>query len=139
LSSDERRRVAYTTFLLLLEFAAGCQVVLMLVARRDDVSKGFVKMGAVLVPLTVLPALWLASTFSGVTEVADYPLDGDWLLPLRVTLALFSLLSLVYTLLVWRNGCRHRHPGVGAAATGVAAIALTAGHVRLPTGDLGRC
>jgi hypothetical protein len=124
----------YTTFLLLLEFAVGCQVILMLVAQRDDVSKGFVKMGAVLVPFTALPAFWLASTFAGVDAVADYPLDGDWLLPVRVVLAGFSVLSVVYNLLVWRERLPQSVPwGWATAAAGVAAIALTAGYVRLPT------
>ena len=124
----------YTTFLLLVEFAVGCQIVLLLAALRGDVSKGFLKMSAILVPLTALPALWIAGTFSGTTDVADYPLDGDWLTPARVVLAAFVLLSLVYNWLVWRERLRASLPWGGLAAlAGVACIAVVAAYVRLPT------
>ena len=77
----------YTTFLLLLEFAAGCMAVLLLAQLKGEVSKGFLKMGAILIPVTAIPALWTTAAFGGATEIADYPLAGDWRLPPRLTLA----------------------------------------------------
>lgn len=124
----------YTTFLLLLEFAAGCQAVLLLAQFRGEVSKGFLKMGAILVPCTALPALWVTATFTGVSEVAGYPLDGDWLLPTRVALALFSLTSLVYNWFIWREQPGPARPwGIATTAAGIVTVALAAAYVRLPT------
>ena len=124
----------YTTFLLLLEFAAGCQAVLLLAALRGDVAKGFLKMSAILVPLAGLPALWIAASFGGVAEVADYPLDQDWLLPARVMLAAFGLLSIVYNWLIWRERLDAARPwGWATTAAGVAAIAVAAAYVQRPT------
>src|SRR5918997_537825 len=93
----------YTTFLFLLEFAAGCMAVLLVAQIRGEVAKGFLKMGAILVPLTALPALWVASGFGGVAEVADYPLAESWLMPSRIALSVFSLLSIVYNWFIWRE------------------------------------
>ena len=124
----------YTTFLLLLEFSVGCQAVLLLTAGRTDVSKGFLKMAAILVPLAALPALWIAAAFGGVAEVADYPLDEDWLLPTRIALAAFSLLSLVYNWFIWREQSVPARPvGWLTTAAGVASVALAAAYVQLPT------
>jgi len=124
----------YTTFLLLLEFAAGCQAVLLLAELRGDVSKGVLKMSAILVPLAALPALWIAASFGGVAQVADYPLDQDWLLPARVALAAFSLLSLVYNWLIWRERLGAARPwGWATTAAGVAAVAVAAAYVQRPT------
>jgi drug/metabolite transporter superfamily protein YnfA len=124
----------YTTFLLLLEFAAGCQVMLALVVWRGDVSKGFIKMGAVLAPVAAILTLWVTAQFSGASSVADYPLDSSWLLPARLALALFALLSLVYNWFVWREQLeRARLWGWATAIAGVAVIALAAAYVRLPT------
>lgn len=124
----------YTTFLLLLEFAAGCQAVLLLAQLRGEVSKGFIKMGAILVPFAIVPALWITSIFAGATEVADYPLDESWLLPVRLACAAFALLSIVYNWFVWREQLERSKPfGWAATVAGVAAIALVAGYVRLPT------
>ena len=124
----------YTTFLLLLEFAAGCQAVLLLAALRGDVSKGFVKMGAVLVLAVAVPALWVTGTFSGSNTVADYPLDEAWLLPTRLALTAFALLSLVYNLFVWRERLDRAKPwGWATTIAGGLAIALAAAYLRLPT------
>jgi hypothetical protein len=124
----------YTTFLLLLEFAVGCQAILLFAALRGDVSKGFLKMSAILVPLTALPALWITATFTGVTEVADYPLDESWLAPTRIALAVFAIASLVYNWFVWREQPGPAKPwGWATTLAGVAAIALAAAYVRLPT------
>src|SRR5215208_4757029 len=136
-SNGRRMNVAalpYTTFLLLLEFAAGCQAVLLLSELSGDVSKGFLKMSAILVPLAGLPALWIAASFCGVAEAADYPLDQDWLLPARVALAVFGLLSLVYNWLIWRERLGAARPwGWATTAAGVAAIAVAAAYVQRPT------
>lgn len=124
----------YTTFLFLLEFAAGCMAVLLVAQIRGEVAKGFLKMGAILVPLTALPALWVTSGFAGKAAVADYPLDEGWLLPMRVALAAFTLLSLLYNWFIWREQPGPAVPsGWAAAAAGVASIALAAGYVQLPT------
>jgi hypothetical protein len=124
----------YTTFLLLLEFAVGCQAILLLAALRGEVSKGFLKMGAILVPFAALPALWVTATFTGVTEVADYPLDDAWLLPTRIALAAFSLSSLVYNWYIWREQPRPAMPwGWATTVAGIATVALAAAYVRLPT------
>jgi hypothetical protein len=124
----------YTTFLLMLEFAVGCQVMLLLMARRTDVSKGFLKMGAILVPLAALPALWITSTFVGTTVVADYPLDETWLLPVRIAVAAFALLSIVYNWFIWREQPERASPwGWTTGVAGVVGIALVAAYVRLPT------
>jgi hypothetical protein len=124
----------YATFLLLLEFAAGCQAILLLTAVRGDVSKGFLKMAAILVPLTALPALWIAASFGGVTEVADYPLDETWLLPTRIALAAFGLLSLLYNWFIWREQPAPARPvGWLTAAAALASVALAAAYVQRPT------
>ena len=124
----------FTTFLLLLEFAAGCQAVLLLAALRGDVSKGFVKMGAILVLATALPALWVTATFTGVTEVADYPLDERWLLPMRAAMAVFALLCVAYSWFVWRERLETaKFWGLVTALAGVGTIALAAAYLRLPT------
>jgi hypothetical protein len=124
----------YTTFLLLLEFAVGCQVILTLVVWRGDVSKGFIKMGALLVPLAAILALWVTASFSGAATIGDYPLDAPWLMPARVALALFTLLSLLHNWFVWRERMDQARPwGWATAVAGVAVIALAAAYVRLPT------
>ena len=124
----------YTTFLLLLELAAGCQAVLLLAALRGDVSKGFVKMGAILVLATAVPALWVTATFTGVTEVADYPLDERWLLPMRAAMAVFALLCVAYNWFVWRERLETaKFWGLATALAGVGTIALAAAYLRLPT------
>lgn len=124
----------YTTFLLLLEFAAGCMAVLLLAQLKGEVSKGFLKMGAILIPFTAIPALWTTAAFGGATEIADYPLAGDWLLPTRLVLAGFCVLSLVYNFLVWREKLdASRFWGWATTAAGILTIALAAAYVQLPT------
>jgi len=124
----------YTTFLLLLEFAVGCQLLMLVVEQRQDVSKGFLKMAAILVPCTALPALWVAGTFSGVTEVADYPLADAWLQPTRLALAAFGLLSIVYNWFIWRERVGTARPwGWATTIAGLMAIGFTAAYVQRPT------
>jgi hypothetical protein len=124
----------YTTFLLLLEFAVGCQAVLMLAAWRGDVSKGFIKMGAVMVLAVAVPMLWVTNVFSGGPSVADYPLDPDWLTPTRIVAAVFLLLSAVYNWFVWRERLDSAMLwGWATAAAGIVVVALASAYVRLPT------
>jgi len=128
----------YTTFLLLLEFAAGCQAVLMLAVLKGEISKGFIKMSAVLVLATAVPALWITNILGGVDVVADYPLATEWLTPLRVVVAAFLVLSALYNLLVWREYLEPSKPlGWLTAAAGAVAIVLAAAYVQLPTWGYG--
>jgi hypothetical protein len=124
----------YTTFLLLLEFAAGCMAVLLLAQLKGEVSKGFLKMGAILIPFTALPALWTTAAFGGATEIADFPLAENWLLPTRVMLAGFATLSVLYNWFIWREKEEASRPwGWATTIAGVAAIALAAAYVQRPT------
>lgn len=124
----------YTTFLLLLEFAVGCMAFILLAQLRGEVSKGFLKMGAILVPLTSLPALWITAGFAGKAEVADFPLAEDWLLPTRIAVAVFTLASLIYNWYIWREQQEPARPaGYAATLLGVASIALAAAYVQRPT------
>src|SRR5262245_66477683 len=120
----------YTTFLLLLEFAVGCQAVLMLAAWRGDVSKGFIKMGAVMVLAVAVPMLWVTNVFSGGPSVSDYPLDPEWLTPTRIAAAVFLVLSAVYNWFVWRERMDTAMLwGWATAIVGVGTVALASAYV----------
>lgn len=126
----------YATFLLFLEFAVGIQVVLLVPQFRaqGQVSPGFLKMGAVLSLFGAALALWLTSWLRTSGDVSGYPLDGDFTRPMRVAVAIFFALAILFNWFVWREDVpRSQQVGVVASVFALIALALAAAVVRLPT------
>lgn len=124
----------YATFLLLLEFAVGTQVVLLVPQFRGQVSPGFLKMGALMALCGAGLALWVGTVLPATGDVAGYPLDGRYTGPMRAAVATFFLLTLPLNWFLWREDAgRGRVLGIIAAAAALLALVLTAAVVRLPT------
>jgi hypothetical protein len=126
----------YATFLLFLEFAAGCQIVLLLpqFRGREQVSPGFLKMGAVLALSVALLALWVSFALPSGDEISGYRLDDGLVAPMRVAVLVYCLLCGVVNLFIWRNQMDlGRRSNVVASVAAFIAIVLAAAVVRLPT------
>lgn len=127
----------FATFLLFLEFAVGTHVMLLLpqYRGRDDVSPGFIKMGAIMGFSVALLALWAASALPGGDVISGYRLDQTFSAPARMATLIFTVLSGIVLAMVWRNDVQARAKPVNAVTSvfGLAAIALTAAMIRLPT------
>lgn len=124
----------FATFLLLLEFAAGTQLVLLVPQFRGQVSPGFLKMGALMAFAVGCLALWAAAALSIGGDVAGYPLDGRFGGPMRVAATVYVVLSAVTAWLIWRERLGPgRTANLAATAAGLATILLAAAVVRLPT------
>jgi hypothetical protein len=124
----------FATFLLLLEFAAGTQAVLLVPQFRGQVAPGFLKLGALMALCGAGLALWTTAALPSGGEVAGYPLDERFLGPMRAAVTAFFLLTLPTTWFIWREDpARGRALGVMTAAVAVSALVLAAAVVRLPT------
>src|SRR5688572_12178443 len=126
----------YATFLLFLEFAVGTQVVLLVpqFRARGQVSPGFLKMGALMSLSGAALALWVTSALRTSGDVAGYPLDGDFTGPMRMAVAIFFALTILFNWYVWREDePRSKQVGVVTSAFALIALALAAAVVRLPT------
>lgn len=126
----------YATFLLLLEFAVGTQVVLLMPQFRaqGQVSPGFLKMGALLALSGAVLALLVTSSLRSSGDVAGYPIDGSLVGPMRVGVAVFLALGIVFNWFIWREDVSWgRILGVVTAAAAIVALMLAAAVVRLPT------
>ncbi|MBI2760033.1 MAG: hypothetical protein HYX51_01240 [Chloroflexi bacterium] len=126
----------YATFLLFLEFAAGCQIVLLLpqFRGREQVSPGFLKMGAVLALSVALLALWVSFALPAGDEISGYRLDDRFAGPMRAAVLVYCLLCGIVNWFNWRNQIdRGRWSNVVASVAAFVAIVLAAAVVRLPT------
>jgi hypothetical protein len=124
----------FATFLLLLEFAAGTQAVLLVPQIRGQVSPGFLKMGAVMAFAGAALALWTTTALPTGAEVAGYRLDPSFIGPMRAAVAVFALLSLVTLAFVLREDERRgRVLNAVASLAALVALALAAAVLRLPT------
>jgi hypothetical protein len=122
-----------TLLLLLTEFSVGCLVAVLVIDSRGMVPAGFVKLSAFVIvtsaSLAVVTALSLDGADTGSYELAD----GLWT-PIQAVLAVFTVMTLVYLLLVLRSA-RDLSLGLGAlaGAIGAAALGLLAYQVSPPT------
>lgn len=126
----------FATFLLFLEFGAGCQLVLLVpqFRGRGQVSPGFLKMGALLVIGGAALALWTTAVLPTGGDVAGYPLDDRFMGAMRVAVAAFFVLTVPMLWFVWREDERRgRVLGVASSAAAVLCLALAAAVLRLPT------
>ncbi len=113
----------YTVLLLLTELAVGGLVVLTIFDARGQVTRGYVKAGALtVVPLGLL-AGWTLASITPAEDVQGYALNSGWFDPARAALAVFVVLSALYLIVVLRE---QRAPGVrlGIAASVAGTVAL---------------
>lgn len=126
----------FATFLLMLEFAVGTHLVLLVPQVRGggDVSPGFLKMGAVMgLSGALLAALVLPALPTG-GDVGGYRLDDGFIPAMRVAVLVFTVLSVVVNLFIWRNKfIAGRTVNFVCSAAALVCLALVAAVLRLPT------
>lgn len=83
----------YTVLILLAELAVGGLAVLTVFDARGEVTRGYVKAGALTVMPLALLAAWTLATINQTDDVAGYALNEDWFLPARIGLAAFLVIS----------------------------------------------
>ena len=115
----------YTVLILLVEIAAGSVAAISLFDARGMVTRGYVKMGALIVVPTVLLALLVFGALGPEQEIDGFTLARSWLDPLGWSLAAFLGLSTAQLVAAFREQ-RGWTLGFGAAATLAAAVALVA-------------
>lgn len=126
----------YATFLLFLEFAVGTQLVLLAPQFRGkgQVSPGFLKMGALMSLSGAALALLVTGALRLSGDVGGYPIDGRFTGPMRLAVAVFFGLTVVFNWYVWRgNEQRGKQSGIAASAVALLCLLLAAAVLRLPT------
>ncbi len=124
----------FATYLLLLEFAVGTQVVLLVPQFRGQVSPGFLKMGALMAWCGAGLALWVTAGLPSGGEIGGYPLDGRFIEPMRAATMTFFALTFPVNWFLWREDApRGRVTGIMASVAALVALGLAAAVIRLPT------
>ena len=115
----------YTVLLLLTELAVGGLAVLTLFDARGQVTRGYVKAGALTVVPLALLAAWTLAAISPAEDVEGYALSSGWFDPARVALAAFVVLSALHLVAALRE---QQELGVrfGIIASIAGAVALVA-------------
>lgn len=123
----------YTILLILAEFSAGSLIAVLAADGRGMVPSSYVKLSASIIGITALLMLLSALNIQE-SDIPGYNLEGGLFGPIRGVTAAFFAVSVVYTLLTYRES-RALSLRVGAlgAALGVAAIVLLAYQVSPPT------
>ena len=115
----------YTVLILLVELAVGGIAVLTVFDARGQVTRGYVKAGALTAFPLALLAGWTLSAIPPADEVDGYALASGWLDATRVAVALFVVITGAHLVAAFRE--RHRASVLLGAAAGVAgAVALIA-------------
>lgn len=83
----------YTVLILLAELAVGGLAVLTVFDARGQVTRGYVKAGALTVVPLALLAAWTLATISRADDVGGYALSESWFTPARVAVAAFLVAS----------------------------------------------
>lgn len=93
----------YTVLILLAELAIGGLAVLTVMDARGQVTRGYVKAGALTVLPLALLAAWTLASISPTDDVAGYALSEDWFTPARIGIAVFLVLSAAHTVAAMRE------------------------------------
>lgn len=115
----------YTVLILLAELAVGSLAVLTVFDARGQVTRGYVKAGALTVVPIALLAAWTLATIAPTDDIEGYALSRGWFDPARVALAAFLVLSALHLV----AALRERHQAgirLGALASVAGAVALVA-------------
>jgi len=118
----------YTVLILLAELAVGGLAVLTVVDARGQVTRGYVKAGALTVaPLAIL-AGWTFATIGRQDDIGGYALSDAWFNPARAALAGFVVVSALHTIaaLQERQQLGVRLGAVGAVVGTAALVAIGA-------------
>ena len=105
----------YTVLLLLTELAVGGLVVLTIVDARGQVTRGYVKAGAMTILPLALLAAWTFAVLDPVDGIDGYTLNRTWFNPARVGLASFVLVIVAYLIVVFRE---RRQAGIRLGTVG---------------------
>lgn len=115
----------YTVLLLLAEMAVGSLAMVAVFDARRQVTKGYVKAGALtIVPLAVL-ALWTYLAIGSADQVDGYRLDGTWFRPFGLLFAGFVAASVLHTVLAMLER-RPAAVGVAFVGAGIGAASIVA-------------
>jgi hypothetical protein len=123
----------YTVLLLLAELAIGSLAVTLLFDARRMVTRGYVKLGAIVVFSCAALAVAAAEAI-GAPRIEGYRLDSDWMPLVRVSLRVFAALGAAYLVAVFME--RYRLGlwlGAVDVVAGVAVLIAFAGLVGPPT------
>ena len=123
----------YTVLLLLVELAIGSLAVTVLFDARRMVTRGYVKLGAIVVFSCAVLAVAAAEAI-GTPRIDGYTLEPNWMPMLRVSLWVLSIVSGVYLVVTFIE--RYRLGivlGVTGTLVGAAALIAFAGLVGPPT------
>jgi hypothetical protein len=123
----------YTVLLLLAELAVGGIAVLTVFDARGEVTRGYVKAGALTVVPLALLAAWTLATITPVDDIDGYGISRDWFGPARAALGAFLVVSALHLIAVLQErrqlGIRL---GILASAVGVVALVALAALVSPP-------
>lgn len=86
----------YTVLILLAELAVGGLAVLTVFDARGQVTRGYVKAGALTVTPLALLAAWTLATLNKSGDVGGYALSEDWFTPARIAMAIFLAMSALH-------------------------------------------
>jgi hypothetical protein len=124
----------YALLLLLAEFTIGGQLVLYATDLRGTVTRGFVKLSAVMVAGAAALTLWIALAVAPASSVDGYVLAERFFAPARAGIALALVFILAYAVFIARGERRQSLVAGGIASlAAVAALALISAIVQLPT------
>jgi len=123
----------YTVLLLLVELAIGSLAVTVLFDARRMVTRGYVKMGAVLVFACAILAVAAVEAI-GAPQIDGYTLEAGWMPALRASLWVLTVISAAYLIATFIE--RYRLGivlGASGTISGVVALVAFAGLVGPPT------
>lgn len=113
----------YTVLLLLAELAVGGLAVMTIFDARGEVTRGYIKAGALTVVPLALLAGWTLASISPTDDVGGYALSEGWFTPARITIAVFLVLSGAHLIAVLRDQAQLGvRLGTVASIAGVAAL-----------------
>jgi hypothetical protein len=113
----------YTVLLLLAELAVGGLAVMTIFDARGEVTRGYIKAGALTVVPLALLAGWTLASISPTDDVGGYALSEGWFTPARVSIAAFLVLSGAHLIAVLRDQAEWGvRLGTIASIAGVAAL-----------------
>ncbi|MDA0815361.1 MAG: hypothetical protein O2924_02150 [Chloroflexi bacterium] len=115
----------YTMLLLLAEMAVGSLVIVTLFDARGQVTKGYVKAGALtIVPLAVF-AMWTYLVIPAASDIEGYRLADAWHRPSGILLGIFLAVSVLHMIFALAED-RRRAVQAGTAGSAVGSLAVVA-------------
>jgi hypothetical protein len=119
---------------LLIETTAGGVWVLLIPQYRKNAAEGFIKFTAATIFVMAAITFFVAAAISVDADVDGYPLDNDWMGPVRIALALLFAASALYAYATYR-GHHQAELALGAVTSvcGLVALGFLAAVFATPT------